>query len=110
MTSLDERIAHARTLLPAWFVPHMMQDDWIYGLMLPNGRVIAIKRIDTVTRAADGTIWLDVILAPADDYWGGNYDPGIFGAPSARRNASINLAHIAAAFDLVDHLDDIGHK
>ncbi len=110
MTSLENRISEAKKLLPAWFAAHMMTDDWTYGLMLPNGHVIAIKRVDAVTRAADGTIWLDVTLAPADDYWGGNYDPGIFGAPSTRRSASINVAHIAAAFDLVDHQEDVGHN
>lgn len=110
MISLDEKIAQARQLLPTWFAPRMMREDWTYGLMLPNGHVIAIQRVDNVTRAADGSIWLDVTLAPADDYWSGNYDPGIFGAPSTRRDASINVAHIAAAFDLVDHQEDIGHK
>jgi hypothetical protein len=109
MTSLDEKIATAQKLLPAWFAPHMMKQDWTYGLMLPNGHVIAVRRINEVTRAVDGTLWLDVTLAPADDYWGGNYDPGIFGAPSARRSASINVAHVAAAFDLVDHQEDTGH-
>jgi hypothetical protein len=101
--SVDDKIAAAQALLPAWFLPRMMGETWTYGLMLANGHIIAIKRIDNVTRAVDGGVWLDVTLAPADDYWGGNYDPGIFGAPSTRRSASINLAHIAAAFELVDH-------
>lgn len=101
--SVEEKIAAAQKLLPAWFIPHMMRDTWVFGLMLTNGHVIAITHIENVTRGLDGNIWLDVILAPADDVWGGNYDPAIFGAPSSRRNASINVAHIAAAYDLVDH-------
>jgi len=102
-TERHSQVEEARRLLPAWFVPRMMGEEWVYGLMMASGNVIAVERIDAVRRAADGALWLDVILAPADDYWGGNnYDPSVFGAPSSRRRASINAAHVAAAFELVD--------
>ncbi len=100
---LQTHIDEALQLLPAWFVPRMMSEEWVYGLMMASGTVIAVEQIERVRRAVDGVLWLDVRLAPADDYWGGNnYDPTIFGAPSTRRRASINAAHIAAAFELVD--------
>lgn len=107
--NIEEKIRIANALLPAWFIPRMMEESWTYGLMLPNGHVIAIERINNVSRAVDGSVWLDVTLAAADDVWGGNYDPGIFGAPTARRNASINVAHVAAAFELVDKVGTAGH-
>jgi hypothetical protein len=104
--NLDARIEEASRLLPAWFVPRMMGEEWVYGLMMASGNVIAVERIEAVRRAADGALWLDVSLAPADDYWGGNnYDPSVFGAPSSRRRASVNAAHVAAAFELVDRRD-----
>jgi hypothetical protein len=29
---LDARIEEAARLLPAWFVPRMMGEEWVYGL------------------------------------------------------------------------------
>jgi hypothetical protein len=105
---LEQAIAEAESLLPLWFVPRMMTEEWVYGLMMSWGNVVAVERIQAVHRAADGSLWLDVTLAPADDCWGGNYDPNVFGAPSSRRRASINVAHVAAAFELVDRRDPPG--
>lgn len=103
---LAREIEGAQSLLPLWFVPRMMTDEWVYGLMMASGNIVAVERMQAVRRAADGSLWIDVILAPADDYWGGNhYDPSVFGAPSSRRRASINVAHVAAAFELVDRRD-----
>lgn len=101
----EQDIAAAQALLPAWFVPRMMQEDWVYGLIMASGSIIAVERVTAVRQAVDGSLWLDVRLAPADDYWSGNYDPSVFGAPSARRHASINCTHVAAAFELVDHIE-----
>lgn len=102
MSSLDTKIAQAQSILPAWFVGRMMSAESTYGLMMSHGHVVAITRINEVRTAHDGTIWLDVLLAPQDDYWDGLYDPAIFGAPTARRDASINAAHISAAFELTN--------
>lgn len=102
MEDLHGKIASAQELMPVWFVPRMMSEQWIYGLMMSYGQLIAIEIINDITRAADGSIWIEVTLAPADDYWGTNYDPSVFGAPTTRRKASINVAHIAAALDLID--------
>ncbi|MGE0082080.1 MAG: hypothetical protein AB7U81_12375 [Thiohalomonadaceae bacterium] len=101
----EEDVAAAQALLPAWFVPRMMQEDWVYGFIMVYGSIIAVERVEAVRQAADGSLWLDVRLAPADDYWSGHYDPSVFGAPSTRRSASINCSHVAAAFELVDHIE-----
>jgi hypothetical protein len=103
--ALEDCVAAAEALLPAWFVSRMMREDWVYGFVMAYGSIIAVERVEAVHQAADGSLWMDVRLAPADDYWSGNYDPSVFGAPSTRRQASINCAHVAAAFELVDHLE-----
>ena len=100
MAGIDEKVAAAQDLLPLWFIPKMMRDRRVYGLMLNSGQVIAIELITEVRRVSDNTIWLDVELAAANDMWGENFDPSVFGAPSDQRNASINVSCVAAAFEL----------
>lgn len=88
-------LAHAREILPAWFVDRMMADNWLFGLMMTDGTVIGIQCINRVTQSADGTIWLDVELINHD------FD-GVFVAPTIRLTASINASHVMAAFELAD--------
>jgi hypothetical protein len=56
----DPVISKAAALLPAWFVPRMMSDEWSFGLLLNNGFVLAVSHIKAVRQAADGSIRLDV--------------------------------------------------
>lgn len=93
-----ERLREACRLLPAWFVPRMIDDVWSFGLMMSTGVVIAVENITAVTQAANGDIWIDVTLQTA---------PGVsrddaFTAPTSRATASINAQHIVAAYELAD--------
>lgn len=99
-----EQIQKAASILPAWFVPRMMSDSWSFGLMLTTGQVMCISRIEDVHQGADGSIWLDVMMLP--DNFGSQHvyerilEPMI--APTHRLEASVNAAHVVAAFELAD--------
>jgi len=99
----NRRLSAACALLPAWFVPRMMQDDWLFALLLTNGYALVIATITAVSRAADGSIWLDVKLAEPSgkarllpDKTPLKY----LCAPTDRLTASINAAHVVAAFEV----------
>jgi len=104
---LGPEIEAAEKLLPAWFVPRMMSDCWCFGLLLSTGVTVVAERIQAVTQATDGTIWLDVTLR-TDDKMIGVYGPmtgklQYFVAPAAERtDMSINAHHVVAAFELSD--------
>lgn len=51
-------------VVPAWYTSRMMDDFWLFGLQMNNGRVIAVNRIDGIS--SDG-IWMDVTLATTDE-------------------------------------------
>jgi hypothetical protein len=94
----DERRA-ALDLLPAWFVGRMMDDTWLFGLLLSNGQTLPIQHIEAVHRAADGSLWLDVLMAER----GSVLTPGKYlYAPTSRLHASVNAAYVVAAFELAD--------
>jgi hypothetical protein len=38
----SDDVEAAEKLLPAWFVPRMMTDEWVFGLLLVTGQVLAI--------------------------------------------------------------------
>lgn len=88
----------------AWFYEHMSSADGSFGLMLDNGSLAHISKIKGISRASDGSIWLDVLLAnkPADDSKLRQMQPGgfILWSIGAETTASINAAHIVAAFEL----------
>ena len=90
-------------LLPAWFSSRMMQDDWTFGLLMCDGTMIAISNIERITKAADNTLWLDVLLL---DYREKEYCLEHFSktlvAPTSRQEASINASNVMAAFELAD--------
>ena len=48
---------HAFEVVPAWYTQRMMTDDWLFGLLTADGRVIAITRISAVS--SDGK-WMTV--------------------------------------------------
>jgi hypothetical protein len=87
-------------LLPAWFVPRMRMDCWQFGLLMTTGHTIGISSIVDVHQAADGSLWLDVSMLTSD--YEGIADVPLFLAPTSRTFASINAAHVVAAFELSD--------
>ena|SRR5690625_3500603 len=99
-----EQVQKAASILPAWFVPRMMTDSWCFGLMLTTGQTLCISSIMDVEQSADGTVWLDVLMLPRGD--ARNYQAlcagPVMGAPTSRLEASVNAAHVVAAFELAD--------
>ena len=92
-------------LLPAWFVERMMGDCWFFALLTNDGIMICISTITDVRQAADGSIWLDVELLTDETFWVAKLREGGFKtliAPSSRTTASINAAHVVAAFEIAD--------
>jgi hypothetical protein len=97
----QDRIERARRLLPTWFVPRMMDDEWFFGLLLVTGRTLRITHIDDVHRAADGSLWIDASMEdPPDNF--SKREEGHLYAPTSRLTVSVNAAHIVAAFELAD--------
>lgn len=97
----DQDIEEAEELLPAWFVRRMMGDTWRFGLLLVTRQVLVIETIRRVTKAADGTIWLDVSMHNEGIVDALGKAPYVF-APTSRCEASVNAAHVVAALDLQD--------
>ncbi len=90
-TTPDDAAAH---WLPAWFVPRMMQGSGGFALWLSTGVLLPVERIERIHRAADGSVWLDVLLTLADD-------PAKQGPLAAATNpeASINAAYVVAVIE-----------
>ena len=90
-------------LLPAWFTQRMMSDHWSFGLLTTANVIIAIERITDISKAADGSVWLDAELLTTAPF-GENTVSGfpIFVAPTSRTTCSINAAHVVAAIELAD--------
>jgi hypothetical protein len=89
----------ATPILPAWFTVRMMTDDWLFGLIVNDGRVIAINRVNAVS---DDGSWLDVDLATDTEV---HQIPASYGRPvcavaADRRKASVHVATIVAALEL----------
>ena len=91
------KVERCRKLLPAWFVPRMMEDAWVFGLLLSTGKVLAIEHIDEVRQAADGSLWIgiDMCRDPANAW-------AAIHPPTSRTRASVNVAHIVCALELAD--------
>ena len=97
----DERIGQAGKLLPAWFIPRMMSDHWFFALVCTGGLVLGIETIDAVHQDANGRLWLDVKLLPADE--ARRIDlVAVVGAPTSRRTASVAVDHVIYALELAD--------
>lgn len=99
-----EDVREAERLLPAWFTGRMMCDNWSFGLLMGTGDVLCISRINRVSEAKNGAVWIDVELLPDEAMvvardrpdWRFRY------APTERLEASVNAAHVVAAFELAD--------
>jgi hypothetical protein len=94
-----QSIERARTILPAWFVPRMMDDNWTFGLLLATGQTLVIHCIEEIVTDAQGDIWIDVSLASDKPLLDGeNY----LCAPTSRARASVRADKVVMAYELAD--------
>ena len=86
-------------VVPAWYTERMMQDWWLFGLQMTNGQLIAVNQIISIS--SDG-VWMDVILATEDEiaHVDQRYHPITVAVSADRRDSSLRIDHIMAAFDL----------
>lgn len=98
-----DEVKMAKQALPAWLTERMMTDDWVFGLLLVTGQVVAIQRITAITKDASGTLWLDVLLASEAGTFplkAGESAVPVMVAPTDRREASINASTVSMALEL----------
>jgi hypothetical protein len=105
-TRTENRIRRALSVLPAGFVERMMTDTWYFGLLLVTGQVLVIESIRDVRGTPEGNVWIDVTMHGKDSNhafqefkdlrW-----PWVY-SPTGRTEASVNAAHVVAAFELMD--------
>jgi len=99
---MDLKYKNATALLPAWFIPRMMSDEWSFGLLLVTGQVLACSRIDRVHQGSDGSLWLDVEMLSDKPFWAERLPMQTVVAPTSRLTASVAVAHIVWAFEFAD--------
>jgi hypothetical protein len=89
----------ASEVLPAWYTERMMRDHWLFALLTNDGRTVVIKQI---TAISDDGKWMDVELAEADEISGLKVfgEQVVCAVAADRTKASLQIAHIVAAFDL----------
>ena len=87
----------ASKVLPGWFVPRMMDDVWNFGLLMVTGDILAIEAISAIS--VDGK-WLEVRLLTEECVQTKNYLPKQICATGERVTASVQVAHVVAAFEL----------
>jgi len=87
-------------LMPAWFAGRMIADDWRFGLLLSAGQVMLIRQIEAVHLSPQGVVLLDVVMLT--DAAGFSAPGGVLVAPTERARATVNLAHVIAAFEVAD--------
>lgn len=88
----------ASEILPAWYTTRMMDGWWLFGLLITDGHVIAIRRI---TAISDDGKWMDVELAEADDIDHLKQNHRFLTAVAADRlGASVQIANIVSAIEL----------
>lgn len=88
-------------LLPGWMLSRMAWDSWSFGLLMSNGITICIESVERAYQAADGAVWIDVLLATDMPYTEKSI-PKPFICPTDRQKASINTRHVVAAFETAD--------
>jgi len=89
----------AGEVVPAWYTSRMMDEHWLFGLVVADGRIIAIKKIKAVS---DDGAWMDVELAEADEAeeHAAKFGKPIYAVAPDRTTASIQVSSIVAAMDL----------
>lgn len=97
---IRRRKTDATEIIPAWFLERMAYDSWSFGLMLTNGKIMHIESINSVSIDASGDIWVDATMHYGKDFW--NESMNCFTSPTSRKDVSINLRHVMAAFELAD--------
>jgi hypothetical protein len=101
MPAEEDNVERAVQLLPAWFTARVMQDSWHFGMLMSDGTCIYIETILEVHQAADGSLWLDVLLSEVTPFAQEAY-PRHLTSPTSRTKASINAAHVMAVFETAD--------
>jgi hypothetical protein len=78
----------------------MMTDHWLFGLVVNDGRVVAISRVNAVS---DDGGWIDVDLALETEVGAipASYGRPVCAVANDRRRASVQVATIVAALELV---------
>jgi hypothetical protein len=89
----------ALEVLPAWYTERMMNDNWLFGLLTTDGRVLVINRI---TAVSDDGEWLDVELETEEDadLENGGADKYVYAYAPDRTKASVKVSSIVAAQEL----------
>lgn len=89
----------AAEVVPAWYTSRMMDEYWLFGLLVTDGRVIAIKKVKAVS---DDGQWMDVELAEADEAerHAAKLGKPVYAVASDRTTASVRVSSIVAAVDL----------
>ncbi|HWL82457.1 MAG TPA: hypothetical protein VNR89_16030 [Roseomonas sp.] len=87
-------------VMPAWFAGRMMADDWRFALLLSTGQVMLIRRIEAVHLSPHGMVLVDVDMQREAE--GFTAPGGVLVAPTGRVRATVNLAHVVAAYEVAD--------
>ena len=81
-----------------WFIPRMMGDEWVFGLLLTTGQILVITHIYKIRRG-----FVDVKMATkgtvSEAY---EVKLPLLYAHTDRLTASVKVDHIVAAFELAD--------
>lgn len=99
MREMVEDIEKATQILPAWFMPRMMGDTWVFALLLITGHTMVITRIEGVSE--DGA-WIDVTMFGSMPHEAGvllSKEKAIVGLPD-RPTASVHVFSVVAAYEL----------
>jgi hypothetical protein len=98
-----EKTNRAVRLLQPWFITRMMDDNWLFGLLLDTGHLLVIHKILDVKEDGPGGVWLDVEMA-RDTEWLADvgWAKSIIQAPTSRTTASVKASKIIMAFELAD--------
>lgn len=88
----------ASEVLPAWYTKRMMEDQWYFGLQTSDGHAIAISKI---TAISDDGQWMDVELLTKEEVPQLDGRNLIAAVADDRREASIKINNIVAAYDIV---------
>lgn len=84
-----------------WFVSRMMQDTWVFGLLVAANWVIVVERINRI-RKLGGIVWLDVEMSPRNELIAPPPGLKLMFSPTSRTNTSVRADAVIAAFELAD--------
>ncbi|MBK6616414.1 hypothetical protein [Ottowia sp.] len=95
---LDQKVVAAKALLPAWFVPRMMGDQWKFGLLLVTGDTLPVLQITDVHQDAAGDLWIDARVVEG----GVKSEPGrrLLRPAEGRSIVSVSARHVVVAMEI----------